>query len=279
MKHLFSLFYLIAILGNSNVLGAGCNFAITNSTTVGATRSFTVGQGPWGPRKYTWDFGDGTNIISYSTPTNSVYATHTYSLNGAYSMTISAQDSLGGGCLSYMIYNVSITGITPTCQAQFVYTTDTVNCKMQFTNQSSSATSYSWLFSNSSSSAVTNPSISIANQSVISVTLTAFNSGQQCGTNSATISIAQNKCYTTGLKNNKLDDGIMIREKDSEEIEIVLSESRFNTLTVMDSKGLIITTLRINTNLLSVKTSQFSPGIYYLLFNGPGGTVTKKILK
>jgi hypothetical protein len=278
MKYLLTIIVFIAGVYSLKAEVNGCNFAITNSTTVGAMRSFTVGQGPWGPRKYTWNFGDGTNYISYSTPTNSVYATHTFSLNGVYSMTINAQDSLGGGCLAYMIYSISITGITPTCQAQFAYSIDTVNCKIQFTNQSTPGTSYSWLFSNGGNSAATNPTVSIANQSAITVTLNALNSGQQCGTSMQTIAIAQNKCYTVGLKNNTHDEEIMISNR-TDEIEIVFGELMFNSLSVVDSKGLVVTSLNIDSNFLRVQMSQLPHGIYYLLFKGSGRTATRKIIR
>ncbi len=91
----------------------GCNFGITNTLIVGATHSYTIGQGAWGPRKYTWTWGDGSSpSISYSTPNNFTSASHTFSNNGVYTFTVNSCDSASGaGCLSYGIYTLSVSGL------------------------------------------------------------------------------------------------------------------------------------------------------------------------
>ncbi len=91
----------------------GCNFGFTHTVIIGASHSYTIGQGPWGKRKYIMNWGDGSSLdIAYSTPTNSVYISHTYSVNGNFVLSINSSDTLGGGCLSFGNFNISVNYFT-----------------------------------------------------------------------------------------------------------------------------------------------------------------------
>ncbi len=106
---LFSLQFNQAKSQNQNI---GCNFGITASVVVGATHSYTVGQGPWGKRKYTWFWGDNTKDSSYTNSVDITWSQHTYSLNGMYTMTITARDSAtNAGCVVSGVFQVTVTGV------------------------------------------------------------------------------------------------------------------------------------------------------------------------
>jgi hypothetical protein len=113
-KVLFGLLLTACVCNGQEV--SGCNFGVTNTVVVGSSYSYTIGQGPWGVRKYTWIWGDGSaNTITYSTPTNSTFASHTYTANGAYTWTVNACDSAtGAGCLSYGVFTLNIVDSTET---------------------------------------------------------------------------------------------------------------------------------------------------------------------
>lgn len=140
------IIFSVIFLGSMNTY-AGCNFGITNESHVSNTYTFTIGQGPWGQRQYVWNFGDGSsNGLSYSTPNNTTEIVHTFPSLGVYTMTISSQDSLGGGCQSWITYSVNVTSDTVySCQASFSYITDSVNCSINFiSNSTGSNLTYSW---------------------------------------------------------------------------------------------------------------------------------------
>ncbi len=108
MKKLLSIIILLSLFPNKNY-SMGCNFGFTHTVIVGPSYSYTIGQGPWGKRKYVMNWGDGSPAdIAYSTPSNSVFITHTYSVNGNYFLNINSSDTLGGGCLSYGNFNFSV---------------------------------------------------------------------------------------------------------------------------------------------------------------------------
>jgi hypothetical protein len=112
MKYIFIIPFLI-LLVPSKGYSFGCNFGITNTLIVGATHSYTIGQGPWGVRKYTWNWGDGSAPnTTYSDQNNFTSSSHTYSDNGIYTLSINACDSASGaGCLSYGNFTISVNGI------------------------------------------------------------------------------------------------------------------------------------------------------------------------
>lgn len=123
MKNTLAILFII--LFSSKINAVGCNFGFTNTVIVGSTHSYTIGQGPWGIRKYTWNFGDGSqNVISYSNQNNITFATHTFSTNGNYTLNITACDSLSGaGCISFGNFAISVMGVVNTG----LYQNNTIN--------------------------------------------------------------------------------------------------------------------------------------------------------
>ncbi len=143
----------------------GFNFSV-NGLTVNFTNTSTNAT------TYLWDFGDG-NTSTLSNPT------HTYSVGGSYSVSLTATNVCGDVTL------IKTVGLLAAPQANFS-ATPTSGCaslSVQFTNQSTgAATTYNWEFQggNPATSSVANPTVLYSTPGVYSVTLTAGNSA---GTN------------------------------------------------------------------------------------------------
>ena len=114
MKKFFFVLILVLIFtsGLEAQEAQGCNFGVTNTLIVGPSHSYTISQGNWGKRRYIWKWGDGSKADStYTNNADQTFGSHTYSLNGAYSFTVIAQDSAtGAGCVVMGIFNIQVTG-------------------------------------------------------------------------------------------------------------------------------------------------------------------------
>jgi PKD repeat protein len=114
---------------------------------------------------YEWDFGDGTK----STETN---PSHVFTTAGTYSVVLKGTNSSGTNQANKTI----IIGSVPTADFSFTGGSCRAPCSLQFNNQSSGATSYSWDFGDGNFSTETNPSHLYSSGGSYSVTLRATNS-------------------------------------------------------------------------------------------------------
>ena len=116
---------------------------------------------------YLWDFGDGNT----STEIN---PSHQYSLNGEYSVTLSATNDCGTTMVTQSVF------ITSSVIANFSSSiaSGCVPLEVQFMNESTNATSFEWTFTDGSpaSSTLENPIVTYQNPGVYTVMLTAINS-------------------------------------------------------------------------------------------------------
>ncbi len=114
-----------------------------------------------------WDFGDG------GTGTGAL-ATHAYSSNGTYTVTLIVTDNIG--CKDTMVQTNYISIIAKPVASFTV--SDTVKiCPplfANFTNTTTGATAYLWVFGNSNSSTLTNPS-NVYQSGIYTPTLIAYN--------------------------------------------------------------------------------------------------------
>ncbi|MEI6408538.1 MAG: PKD domain-containing protein [Bacteroidota bacterium] len=155
-----------------NLPSVGFNFSVNgltvtfNNTSVGGT-------------SYLWNFGDNTT----STQTNPV---HTYANGGVYTVTLTTTNACGSTTATKTVTLLSppVTAFTATP------TSGCAPLTVQFTNQTTGATSYSWQFpgGNPSTSTDANPSVVFANTGNYTVTLTASNAAGST-TATATISV------------------------------------------------------------------------------------------
>ncbi|MBD3636857.1 MAG: PKD domain-containing protein [Crocinitomicaceae bacterium] len=114
------------------------------------TANFTNATSPIGT-SCTWDFGDG------STSNVCGDVSHTYTTPGCYDVTLTATE---GSCTSTQTVT-NIVCVSDYAQASFTMSpqeVDIMNPTVEFSNQSTNATSYEWTFGDNTSSFETNPS-------------------------------------------------------------------------------------------------------------------------
>ena len=136
---------------NSNVTNCSLNVSFVN-TSAGAV-------------SYAWNFGDASTSTS-------VNPTHSYSSTGSYNVTLIAISA--AGCSDTFSAPVQLLFTIPTTGFTFVNPpcTNTIN----FTNQSTGATSYNWNFGDASTSTSQNPSHNYSSSGNYLVTLVSTSS-------------------------------------------------------------------------------------------------------
>ncbi|MBS1629064.1 MAG: PKD domain-containing protein [Bacteroidetes bacterium] len=118
---------------------------------------------------YSWNFGDGGTGSGAS-------VSHTYNAPGSYTVTLIVQTSTG--CTDTATKTVLV-GAKPTAGFTASPTTACVNSLIAFTNSSTGATNYSWIFGSGGgvASTATNPLFAYDGPGIYSVTLIASNNG------------------------------------------------------------------------------------------------------
>ena len=143
------------------------NIALNGPDHIGCVpHTVTVYNNSAGGSSFNWDFGDGS---SQNTTSNRDSVTHTYIKEGNFTITVNAANSCSQkSTTDYVIVNASP-------KAAFVasrYKTCT-NEDIQFTNQSVSATSYSWDFGDNTTSDQNEPTHQYTAPGFYRVVLTA----------------------------------------------------------------------------------------------------------
>jgi PKD repeat protein len=145
--------------------------AFTGSPTSGCaplTVNFTD-QSTGSITSWSWTFGDGGSSTSQN-------PSHQYTSAGNYTVTLTVTGP--GGSDGETKTNYITVSVPPTAGFTGSPTSGDVPLTVNFTNQSSGATSYSWNFGDSQTSTATNPSHTYTSTGTFTVTLTATNS---CG--------------------------------------------------------------------------------------------------
>lgn len=140
---------------------------VNNNCTVPCTVSFTNQSS--NASSYKWEFGDGTTSTQFEPAKN-------YTKEGNYTVTLTA---IRGGETSKADKPVTIIAAPSPPVASFNITNNncTVPCTVNFTNQSSNATSFSWDFGDGNSSTQTSPSNEYKSAGTFTVKLTANGPG------------------------------------------------------------------------------------------------------
>jgi PKD repeat protein len=141
-----------------------------------------------------WNFGDPSSGVNNTSTSN--HPTHTFSSNGVYNVTLIAGDV--AGCKDTITRSVTVqsTGITPT--AAFTHSVQNSACatKVFFTNTSSNANTYLWLFDDGSSSNLENPTKSYPVAGSYQVQLISFSATGCTDTVEHTVVISNNSYGT-----------------------------------------------------------------------------------
>ena len=119
---------------------------------------------------YTWDFGDGSALLTEMNPT------HTYSIGGTYKVTLNAT-GVGGENSYYKIITINTPPLLPV--ANFIYTGagKPAPCIVSFNNTSQNSTTYSWDFGDNGTSTGINPTHTYAAGGTYTVTLISSGPG------------------------------------------------------------------------------------------------------
>lgn len=126
---------------------------------------------------YLWNFGDA----STSTSAN---PSHQYAIAGTYTVTLTVTSA--AGCVAFTSSNVTAGVPLPGAVASFTYTTGSTLCvtnRARFTNTSSGATSYIWIFGDGKGASTTHAANTYALAGSYTVQLIAYNT---CGSDTAT---------------------------------------------------------------------------------------------
>jgi len=129
-----------------------------------------------GAISYHWDFGDGATA-------SSSFASHTYSQDGNYTVTLIATDQYG--CSDTVVNQVNI---DPVPVAAFSSSTLQCSLDASFQNNSLNANAVLWLFGDGSSSAANDPSHTYADTGTYNVML-IVNPGQCADTMTHTVTV------------------------------------------------------------------------------------------
>ena len=155
---------VVPMLDNMNVsfTAAPVTQSLPSSTV---TLTNTTNTGPW---TYLWDFGDG------STSTDPAVASHTYSVSGNYTITLTVTT---GVCSKNQAQQITILAIPPVVDFAFAPDSGCEPLKVQFTNltQFADPSTYHWDFGDGATSQAINPSHTYFNVGKYSVSLSASN--------------------------------------------------------------------------------------------------------
>jgi PKD repeat protein len=186
------LILLLAVVTLSAAIKAQCsaNFIYTNNG--GGNITFTsTSVGTTSNTYYYWSFGDNTNFGVL----NNIFATHQYSANATYSVTLSIVDSLGG-CFSSTTQIVTVNNAPCLGNAGFSWN-QFGNGTIYFTNTSNvpNGSAASWAFGDGGASNQYNPVHTYTLSGSYNVTLTVITPSGSCTyTTAQTISVTAWTC-------------------------------------------------------------------------------------
>ncbi len=143
---------------------------ISGNSVIGcapATGSFTgSGTSPVPITGYSWNFGDGGSGTGSS-------VSHTYTTPGTYTLTL----TVSAGTCTATTTSLVLVGTKPVAAFSAAPTTVCVNSLVTFTNASSNASNYTWLFGDNTVSGSANPTHGYGTPGTYSVMLIASNNG------------------------------------------------------------------------------------------------------
>jgi PKD repeat protein len=176
------------------VSSSPCNLAMNASFTYtnagsGLVNFSNTSSGTTTNTSYYWDFGDGTT----STAQN---PSHTYTVNGNYSIYFSVNDPTFGTCGDSIYQSIWVSGVTCSVTAAFNYT-QTAGGTVNFNSTSTgtySGTQYTWYFGDGSwNMGNSSPSHTYPSNGTYTVSLMASNPG--CSNTAVqTITVTSSPC-------------------------------------------------------------------------------------
>ncbi|MFI5195469.1 MAG: PKD domain-containing protein [Chitinophagales bacterium] len=168
ITHVYDIYNLIIKI-NHDSIPSGCVPLTVLFRCYIWTTCPVAGAYPYSISSYQWNFGDGSPIVS-----GGVSISHTYTTPGTYTCTVNIVTA--NGCTAMAVLPVLV-GIHPVASFTATPTTVCYGHPVVFTNTSTGATNYLWLFGDGSTSTTTNPTYTYPLPGVYTDTLIAYNNG------------------------------------------------------------------------------------------------------
>ncbi len=213
--------------------------------------------------EFLWYFGDGDS----STAENPV---HMYQQSGTYTVTLKARDTIAG--VDSIITMTDFIHIAPEAQASFVYTMAGLN--VTFINTSANAISFRWEFGDGDISYLQNTVHTYPQAGNYTAILIAYDS---CGSSRDT------QLVSLILKTeNIFDPGDILVTQSGEMLHIHFNKYLNDCVfTLQSSTGQIVRSGQLQKTFpgfsVSILTSDFASGIYFLNITDGNGMLRRKI--
>lgn len=215
---------------------------------------------------YAWTF----NGVGLPETTQSIDVT----LEGLYTVNVTNSDACNGvGSSTPILINVNA---TPTADASFTQTNGSFT--VQFLNNSTNATSYSWDFGDGTTSTATNPSHIFATGGDFTVVLTATNG--DCS-NTFTINLT-----SVEVSENVAFEDLMVYPNPTEnELNIQFSsfDSGIMNATIFNLAGQVVSAEAFSVNagnmFHTIDTSNLESGVYFVNLNNNNSNITIRVIK
>jgi PKD repeat protein len=215
---------------------------------------------------YAWTF----NGVALPNTTQTIDAT----LEGIYTVNVTNADACNGVGASAPIF-VSVNA-TPTADASFTQTNGSFT--VQFLNNSTNATSYSWNFGDGNTSTSANPSHTYATGGDFTVVLTATN-----GNCSNTFSI---NLTSVAVSENVAFEDLMVFPNPTENvlnIQFSSFDSGIMNATIFNLAGQVVSSEAFAVNagnmFHTIDTSNLESGVYFVNLNNNTSNITIRVIK
>jgi hypothetical protein len=256
--------------------GSSTFLDITANPSFPWTGTYTGVYNPGNPYGYSIDFGDA------SSPGTSYSATHTYATGGSYTATATVTYvGYTGTCTSNPA--TQMLTVNPAPIANFAWSS--ANLAVTFTNMSTGATSYGWIFGDAGTATAPSPVHNYAASGTYTVELTANGA---CGTNTFYSNITITDSTNAGnVGVVELEEGISTNIYPNPangilNIDLSLVNAEITSLQIVDVNGQVVYAKELGSVL---KTSQridlenFAQGLYFARIIHGGKVSGRKFIK
>ena len=212
---------------------------------------------------WSWNFGDDNTSLEQN-------PSHTYNDPGDYTVTLTATNEYGNDIETKTNY-ISVDGNSPIADFSADNTSVAVNESINFTDQSTDATSWSWDFGDGNTSTEQNPSHAYTSVDIYTVSLTVYNTyGSDTETKTDFISII------TGIEDINTNNQIIIYPNPTNGTLIFKSSVELDYIEIYDIIGSLIYKIKFE---VEIDISNFNEGIYLLkLYSKEEILKTEKII-
>jgi PKD repeat protein len=177
----------VTISNSTGPCSVNANFNFTQSLN-GLVNFNNTSTGTISGVNYSWSFGDNSAISTVVSPV------HTYSANGTYVATLTANNNMTPTCVSSKTLPIVVNSYC-TVLAGFTYTLFTDSVKFTNTSVPSFSVTYLWNFGNGNTSTVKNPTATYTAGGIYTISLLVSSPSQSCSNTAIqNITVTVNSC-------------------------------------------------------------------------------------